>query len=305
LPYSVTVPDKGKAERQLAPATWYLGVKASSTRNASYRLRASSGNAATMDPAGGSVSSLSLAGGDWRYFHFTAPADAPATWRLTFNRTQGNANLYIRDTVPPGNYDSPTALRNDSTDAKNSGSYQSAGYSSGLITYGSPILRAGHHYWVGVQAVSDTEFSLSSSIEGSLSSIPVLPFTNGVFTGPLNPGESRLFRVSAPLRASQFIAGITGSIAAGSVSGRIEQSSLPTLTGSAHGIFSSSITKTMGTDALATWPWVNGYDFYIRLTNTSAAIQTPTLTLGGVLTANPDTRGRMGAGAVQQQPDLQ
>ena len=140
------------------------------------------------------------AGGDWRYYHFPAPADPPAAWKLTFTRTQGDAALYIRDTIPPGSSASGSSIRYDNTDAKNSGPYQSGGYTqSGTITYANPLLRSGHDYWVGVRAGSDAQYSLTSSIEGSLAAIPVL-----VLSTPDTPPAT------ASLRLSRFF-GISGT----------------------------------------------------------------------------------------------
>jgi len=287
--YGNWVPDKGRAETQLPPATWYLGVRASGARNASYRLRASSATVTPLSQSGGSVTGDSLAGGDWRYYLFAPPAEAPAVWRLHFHRSQGNAVFYIRDTVPPGDFNAAGAVRHDATDSKNSGPYQSGGYTQpGVYTCTSPVLRAGHRYWVGVRALSDAQYSLSSSVEGSLAAVPVLPFNNGTFNEPLAPGESRLFRVVVPPGSTRLSANFNGT--GGFTELRVEQASPPSLTGANHlRSNNGSISRTLGMDPNTQWPWISGYDFYLRLTNTGTVERAPGLVLTGLAPVAPDS----------------
>lgn len=287
--YGNWVPEKGRSETQLPVTTWYLGVRAAAARNASYRLRAASATVTPLAHAGGTVNGETLAGGDWRYYLFTTPADSPETWRLNFNRTQGNAVLYIRDTIPPGDFNAAGSVKSDSSDNKNSGTYQSGGYAQpGLITYNCPNLRAGHRYWVGIRALSDAQYSLSSSIEGSLSSVPVLSLTDGAFNESLAPGETRLFRVIAPRGSTRLSATFNGT--GNGMELRVEQASLPALTGNSHErVTSGNFSRALGTDPNVQWPWISGFDFYFRLTNISTTARTPALVLNGLAPVAPDT----------------
>ena len=290
--YGNWVPDSGRKEKQLNPGTWYLGVKAASARNAAYRLRASSGNTTALSMNAGSVTGETLAGGDWRYYRFTPPADLPETWTLQFNRTQGNAAMFIRDVIPPGEFTSSSSLRGDFSDLKNSGTYGSTatGYtSSDPVIYRAPLLRAGHVYWVGVRATTDSAFSLTSTTTGNISTLPSLALSGGTFNETLAAGESRLFRVTAPRGATR----LSATFATVGLDVRVEQASPPGTTGNSHARRNTgTLSQTLTSDpASAVWPWLSGYDYYLRVTNTSSGPLAPALAMTGLQPASPDSDG--------------
>ena len=106
-------------------------VKAAGSSNARYRLKLSGGNAY----AGGNVQDLALDGGsftgqlladdDMRFYRVVIPTNAPVNWQITYSQQSGNVDLYIRDTVPPGNdryfSDNPNYIRDWRGDNKNRG----------------------------------------------------------------------------------------------------------------------------------------------------------------------------------------
>jgi len=157
--YGNWVPWNGRTEKQLRAGRWYLAVKASGGTNARYRLIASTGQVTDLALNGGSVTNQILVGRDWRYYRFTVPADAPNTWNLTFSQQVGDVNMWLRDTVPPGNQSygfetssdpSQYSLRTWNTDGKNQGPYSTGGQdAAGAYPFNTPPLRPGSTYYVG------------------------------------------------------------------------------------------------------------------------------------------------------------
>ncbi len=212
--YGNWVPLDGKTERQLAPGRWYLGVKAGSGSNVRYRLRVSTGTVQDLALDGGAASNHVLADNDWRYYRFSVPADAPATWSLNFSQIVGDVVMWLRDTVPPGqgnvNYVDPVGyyygfIRTWYSDSKNQGLYSLNGHdSAGTYDFTTPPLRPGHTYYVGFRSNNSATFSVSSSVSAGVGVPTAIDFTSGSVTTNVPGGDSLLYRVVAPADAARF-----------------------------------------------------------------------------------------------------
>jgi len=269
--YGNFVPKDGKKETQLAPGIWYLAVKASGDQSARYRLKLSLGQVDLLDVDGGILTGQSIVSGDIRYYQVLIPDDPKLTWTLQYSASVGDVEMFIRDTLPPGEYQSGTSLRKvdwgidrknnevpSASDIKNPGTY----------TFGHPALRPGSTYYVGIRGKIDSTFTLSSSsgTDSTIESILDLAFDGGTLglTDDLDiaVGEIRYYKVDVPAHAVKWVHRITRN--PNQLEIRIEQGSLPSLNGGAH---YASATRTSYSKELTSWPWVPGQTYYIGFEN--------------------------------------
>jgi hypothetical protein len=300
--YGNWVPFDGRYDKQLRAGRWYLGVKASGTSNARYRLRVSTGQVTDLALNGGTVTGQNLVGRDWRYYRFTVPMDAPATWSLTFSQQVGDVNLWLRDTLPPGNNSdgletSSTnnayygGLRTWSSDDKNQGPYSTSGQdAAGTYPFNTPPLRPGHTYYAGFRAANDATFSFSTATSGgSTGVLPVLDYYTGSINTSVAAGASLFYRIPVPANGTRMK--WTATHPAG-VQLRLEQGTLPGATGSQHWTSGSSANVNFNQALSATsWPWQPNQDYYLRVLNNSAAAQSLTLAMNGQNAATEDEDG--------------
>ena len=269
--YGNWVPFDGRTERVLRPGRWYLGVKASGGSNARYRLIASTGNVTDLDVTSASLGNQTLVGRDWRYYRFTVPADAPATWNLGFTQQVGDVVMWLRDTVPSGQNSLPgtSNIESWSADNKNQGPYDSAGHDApATYAFTTPPLRPGHTYYAGFRANSDATFSVTSSTSGSTPAVTPVAFYNGVIDTTVAAGGSAFYKIVAPAEATRLK---WTSTHPSTVQIRVEQGTLPGATGNQHSN-SSGANSTLN-QALATtgWPWQPGQTYFLRIVNSGAS----------------------------------
>ncbi len=148
-----------KSSTQLAPGKWYLLVKALDA-NCRYRLKLSVGNIQDLSLVGGSLTGQNLASNDWRYYRVQIPLDAPTNsdWNITFSQSIGDVDLYLRDTVPPGN-----GVTNGATSGPANAIYDAYFTNAGTVTVQASQLQPGHTYYLGFRANRDAAFSVSSA----------------------------------------------------------------------------------------------------------------------------------------------
>lgn len=274
--YANWVPTNGRTEMRLTPGTWYLGVYAAGGTNVRYRLRSSVGNVQTLALEGGSFTNQVLAAGDWRYYQVSIPADAPVQWVPTFSQQVGDVVMHIRDTVPPGD-----GGYNWASDNKNQGPYPSYD-PQGTYPQSTPPLRPGHTYYLGFRANTDATFSVSSATSGgTIGILPEIAFKDGSITTSVPAGGSLLYRIVVPSDATRFK---YTSSHDGSIEVRIEQGTLPGLTGNQHYV-SSSANIHFPTPS---WPWVGGQTYYVRFVNSTGTASPITFTMFGRTALNDD-----------------
>ncbi|MCF7734366.1 MAG: hypothetical protein K9N23_21975, partial [Akkermansiaceae bacterium] len=231
--YGNWTPMDARFESELAPGTWYLGVTAAGGTNCRYRLRTAVGDFQPLAMNGGSFTGQDLLGGDWRYYVLETPATPPANWNVTFATQQGAVQVHWRDTLPPGDAAPYDGLRNAYDDQLNQGPYSYDGWSSpGTYTVTSPPLRPNSRIYLGVKALSDASFSISSATGGSAPVVPAsLDFFTGRFEGNVPLGDGLVFRIDAPVDAYRFKFHGTHS---GNVEFRLEQGTWPGVSGAVH-----------------------------------------------------------------------
>jgi len=283
--YGNFVPLDGKIETRLRPGLWYLAVRAVANANARYRLKLSSGSIQDIALNGGSVTSQSLAGSDWRYYRLQIPAEMPTNWNLTFSQQAGDVVMYIRDVVPPGNGVSTNAsdYRDWESDAKNSGPYDNYDL-PGTYTFNAPPLRPGATYYVGFRAKNDAIFSLSSTTSGSTNVLPpIIEFYGGSVTNMIPPNSQVAYRVLTPDDALRWR---HTTIHSNTVTLYVENGTFP----------SKSVlddNRSVGANStldrfLTSYPWLSNQTYYLIATNTSALPQFFNLNLNGSNVAADD-----------------
>ncbi|HBR94826.1 MAG TPA: hypothetical protein DEA90_11750 [Opitutae bacterium] len=277
--YANWVAEDAFVEKQLPAGIYYLAVEAASGTNARYRLRLSTGRIQDLAFDGGSLSNQVMAGGDWRYYRVDVPMDLPEKWELTYTLSQGNATMYLRDSVPPGYvYNSYAYLRSWVNDQKNQGSYQY--YTSpGTVTLRAPQVRPGHSYYIGFRASTDSNFSISSDVSGATLSDPdLIDFYAGSVSGTLDSGKTQYYRVEVPAEAIRWKHQASHS---SDVKLYIEQGSFPSATSSDDAY--SSWQSNWAYDRLfsTSWPWVTEESYYIALVNEGASTEAYSFTMDG------------------------
>lgn len=287
--YGNWVPQDGRYEMKLEPGTWHLMVKADGASTARYRLRVSSGNVYTN----GSVQALGLtdpgfsgqllAEGDWRYYRVEYPTNPPVNWNITYSQESGNVDLYLRDTVPPGNHSTVADgyIRDWDNDLKNRGTARPEYPEVGTHTVNMPPLRPGHVYYLGFLARSDASFSVSSAVSGGLMpAYPKVGFETGIVSTNLPAGAQVTYQVDVPDDAVRWIHSATN---AAEVDVYLEQGTLPSKSPYDH------YYKLNGSGSLNKyllrlndeWPWRPGYTYYFTVTNTAASAQSFVLVMAG------------------------
>ncbi|MBK8091506.1 MAG: choice-of-anchor D domain-containing protein [Verrucomicrobiaceae bacterium] len=279
--YGNWVPLNGRTEKQLRSGRWYLGVKAQSS-HARYRLLVSTGVVADLALVGGNLTSQVQAGGDWRYYRFTVPEDAPLSWTLSFGQQMGDVVMHLRDTVPPGHDDrssnSQFDILNAYDDSKNQGPYSDAGYDyAGSYDFILPPLRPGHTYFAGFRAKDDSRFSITSATASeSVGVLPELPFMGGSDTPSIPAGGHVTYLVRVPADAMRWKHSI--SRPAG-VELRIENGTIPLATGTNVHYLETTPGNQLD-QILGSWPWLAGHTYYLTLINTSTFSQTVPIQIG-------------------------
>ncbi|WP_367873923.1 hypothetical protein [Luteolibacter sp. Populi] len=281
--YGNWVPLNGQFERQLRPGRWFLGVKAAGASNARYRLIVSTGQVTDLDLTGASVTNQTLIGRDWRYYRFTVPADAPATWNLGFTQQVGDVVMWLRDTVPPGQNSvtgsSSSNIESWSRDKKNQGPYETAGHDApASYPFSTPPLRPGHTYYAGFRAAADATFSLTSAVTGSAPTAIPVAFYGGTIDASIPAGASAYYKIAAPADGTRLK---WTSTHPATVQIRVEQGTFPGATGTQH--FNSSSANSTFNQALATttWPWQPSQTYYLRIVNSGATAATVQVTIAG------------------------
>jgi hypothetical protein len=285
--YGNWVPFDGRGERMLRPGRWYLGVKASGGSNARYRLIASTGNVTDLSLSS-SVNNQTLVGRDWRYYRFTVPVDAPATWNLGFTQQVGDVVMWVRDTVPSGQNSAPGSgnIESWAADNKNQGPYESNGHDNPAVYgFNTPPLRPGHTYYAGFRANTDATFSVTSSTSGSAPTATPVSFYNGVIDTSIPAGSNVLYKIAAPAEATRLK---WTSTHPATVQIRVEQGTIPGLTGTQHSN-STTANSTMNQALTATgWPWQNSQTYYVRIVNNGGSPANVLVNVAGVNAGTED-----------------
>jgi hypothetical protein len=282
--YGNWVPQDGRYESELTPGLWVLGVQAAGNASARYRLQLACGNSIpnglVQDLAldGGSYTNQTLSGGDWRYYRVWIPSNAPANWTITWSRTQGAAQMCVRDTVPPGIGSS--GVCDWSTDWKNQGPYP-RDILPGGVTLNTPPLRPGSFYYLGFSSATDSTFWLNSAVSGGTVSVNgTLPPYGGAIAASIPADGALLYLIDAPSLATHLKFNCVNSAA---VLFGVEQGTLAQAGGPAHW-YSWGQTNIAFDEALSPagrgspWPWMPGYTYYLAITNTSSTAQSLSLT---------------------------
>ncbi len=274
--YGNFVPYDGRLVSELPSGIWYLAVRAVGS-NTRYRLHVSIGSITNITLNGPTLSNQTIAGGDWRYYRFQIPSDAPANVSFTFNQQLGSATAFLRDTLPPGEYYTVNSIVSWSEDAKNQGPYPTY---SGPGTYfiNTPPLRPGAVYYLGLKATTDCIFSISATSSGGPIVATPLAFSGGTINLNLAPGASALYRVTAPADAVRLK--YTATKAFG-VDLRIEQGTIPQTSGAVH---HANITQNgslnVGLSPL-TWPYQPSATYYVLLQNLNAGTEPVSVVFNG------------------------
>jgi large repetitive protein len=294
------ISDPVKQPERLLPGRWYIGVKSdplASIRTASgFRLKAHSGVVTDLDlTTSAPVIDQNLAERDWRYYRFTVPRTGiPAEWKPFFSRTSGGAQAYIRDGLPPFSYVLPAtssitspAFVEWSTDLKNK--VPAASYvkqlNPGTITLPTPPLRPGSSYFLGLYGnTAGGSVDVSSSI--SPSQIPVeleMIYNSGTEAVTVPGNASRLVRISTTSDAARLK--IECAQSAVGLSLKLEQGAPPytaaVIAAHAQNASPYPVTHLFNQSLSTSWPFVPQKDYYLLLTNTTAAPITSTLAMKG------------------------
>jgi hypothetical protein len=285
--YANWVPLNGRTEAQLGPGLWYLGVRANGS-NARYRMKLSTGAVANL-AAGTVLSGQLIAAGDWRYYRLVLPTNAPQSLTVTYSQQQGDTEMYVRDTVPPGEpFDAYNGYRLWGRDYKNGGPYPSFP-DVGSYTLNSPPLRPGHVYYLGFRAVSDASFTVGFTTNAQTIDVTnVIAFYGGVSTVTIPAFSVAEFRVPVPADATSWRHSNTHS---GAVQLFLDQGTLPDLS-----IPFSIWTSYNNPDSqliqfLYGWPWITNQNYYFVATNTSASAESLTIRMDGRNAVTDDSDG--------------
>jgi hypothetical protein len=280
--YGNWVPFNGRFEAALTNGIWYLAVQAGGNSNVRYRLRMDTGIITNLVLNSGNVTNQQMVAGDWLYYAFQIPTNAPVNWNVNFTVQLGSVVMYVRDRVPPGDATTITDYRDWSSgsDNKNQGPYTS--YSSpGTYTLTCPPVRPGNTYYLGFRAVNDSTFSLSTSTNGgNIDYTNVIAFYNGYTSNTIPAFGIMKYRVDVPGNGVRWISRSTN---ASSVWLYLEQGSADTLTTADDWYSINSVNSSLD-EYLQTpgnWPWQPGYSYFLAATNTSATPQPFIFVLNG------------------------
>ncbi len=246
----------------------------------------------------GMATNQQMVAGDWLYYSFQIPTNAPVNWNVTFNVQLGSVVMYVRDRVPPGQATTVTDYRDWSSDNKNHGPYLS--YSTpGTYTLNCPPIRPGFTYYLGFRAVNDSTFSISVNTNGGyINYTNTIPFYGGYFSNTIPGGGLLKFRVDVPDNADRWLSYSTNSSA---VWLYLDQGSAPTMT-TADDWYAVNYGDTVLNEYLQTpgyWPWQAGYSYFLAVTNSSASPQSFIFVMNG---EGPGS-GPFGFSGVAHQPN--
>jgi len=289
--YANWVPLDGKTEVKLKPGLWYMAVRAASNANARYRLRVSTGSITDLPLNGPDLANQLVAGGDWRYYRFTAPSTIPGGVNLTFSQQSGDVVVYVRDTVPPGNgiTGNNGDIKEWSTDGKNQGSGAYPNFDPpGTYALSAPPMRPGSVYYFGVRANNDASFTIGVSTNGAPNfELETIPFYAGLAVTNLAPGAQAIYRVDVPPEATRWKHSATH---AAGVQILIEQGTVPK-SGSEDYRNTTSIANSSLSQYLLNpnaWPWIPNQSYFMTISNTTAQIQQVVFSMDGKNTITDD-----------------
>ncbi len=296
--YAAFVPSTSRTSLALEAGTWYVAVKATGGTNARYRLRLNHGNPAAAGQVqalaldGGAYTGQLLAAGDWRYYRVDLPAATPASWQLTYSQQQGDVDLFVRDTLPPGFHDSTSlsAIRDWSSDNKNQGPYASYP-ATGTHALPAAILRPGHTYYLGFRANTDASFSLNSVIGGSAPVPPDLAFYGGSLSNvPLAAGASLTYRIAIPADGWRWKSSASST---GALDWFLEEGAPVDFARlgvvAAHAQYPSSVAWSLNQPLFdGAWPWLPSRTFYLTVRNSSGGALAFSFTMNGKSAATDD-----------------
>ena len=271
--YGNWVPLNGQTATNLTPGLWVLSVYASGNANVRFRLQLSCGSPATNGlvqdlPLNGSVTyaNQQLAGGDWRYYRVLIPTNAPNNWVVNWTRSHGNAHLFVRDTVPPGdgayNYDNYNSLPGYAvtwaSDQKNHGPYPDFA-APGSDTSTTPPLRPGSTYYLGFWSPDDATFSVGSSTNGGTINITNTIAFYGGSIAKVIPGNGTLrYRLDVPVNATRILLNASNST---DIIFALEQGTVALAGGPAH--WTSYDPANAGLNLLLGTP--NNYTLFVQV----------------------------------------
>ena len=311
------VPVGNKNTHTLTPGYWIIGVHANAA-DSQYQLKLSTGLVEVIDNAseGFTLTDQFVRKGDINYYKITMPSidsfdGCPASFKLSFNTIGGEVSLHLRETIPPGNpVDNPNLNQNntskiwDIADDKDDhwpywNTAKNGIYEPGSYEFSFPPLRPGGAYFIGIRGIRDSQYSLTGTysvtrIDDPADSSPDhitygeidnLDFMNEHRTFEMPAGSMRGFRVQTPNVDSAFRMSNTHS---GNVEFRLEQGTLPALTGSSLRVDldGNSILQGVGL-ADDRWPWLSGLDYYLLFNNVGLSPETVTIDLSGTVNKKP------------------
>jgi hypothetical protein len=288
--YANWVPLDGRTESQFGPGPWYLAVRANAS-NVRYRMKLGVGTINHVPAGDVTFFGQVIAAGDWRYYRLLLPTNAPLSITVTYSQQQGDVEMYVRDTVPPGEPQDPFAgHRRWGRDTKNGGPYPDFP-DPGVYTLATPTLRPGHAYYFGFRAVNDASFTVNvNSLAAPINVTNEIAFYGGTSTVTLPAFGVAKFRVPVPADATSWRHSNTHSA---TVQLYLDQGTLPDLSLiSPYAIWQSS----GGADSqliqfLYGWPWVTNQNYYFLATNTSASAQSLTIRMDGRNAVSDDSDG--------------
>jgi hypothetical protein len=286
--YGNWVPFNGRYESILTNGTYYLAVKASGGSNCRYRLKISTGAVTNFATLVSAVTNQTMAAGDWRYYRYTVPTNAPVDWNVTFWQHVGDVVLYVRDVTPPGYGSTTYDIHDWYSDQKNHGPYSYSGYDSpGTTNFTVPAIRPGHVYYLGFHAVSDATFSLATSTNGPRIDVTnLIAFYGGYVTNVLSVGSVARYRIDVPSDARRWKHVAVGEY--GGVRFYLDQGSIPTVTYNDHWYCYGSGSLSQSLANPYSWPWQTNQMYYLVVTNTSVTVQGYSFRMDGRNCANDD-----------------
>jgi hypothetical protein len=284
--YANWVPLDGKIATRLTHGLWYMVVRAAGNANARYRLVFSTGTITDMPIHGAESDVQAVAGGDWRYYRVVMPETIPISFNAAFTQLSGDVVMYVRDTVPPGNGNSPntTDIKTWFTDLRNTVPNTSFDVPN-TYTFAAPPIRIGGTYYFGFRAVNDATFTLRFTTNGGPTyPVHVIPFYAGTVTTNLGPYGSALFRIDVPPDATRWK---HTSVHTNTVTLALENGTYPTL-GPSDDWKSTTVNGALNVSLRGPWPWVTNVSFFLLMTNATNLPHTVTFNMDGKNAATDD-----------------